>query len=58
MVIYDVQTPIPNFTMEPIIEQDNNEVPEVQSQQSQEVPLMRSTREKRIAILDDYIVFL
>ena len=53
-----VRSPIPEFTMEPIIKQDNNEVPEVQTQQSQEVSLRRSTREKRREILDDYIVFL
>ena len=58
VAIDDVQTPIPDFTMEPIIEQDNNEVPEVQTQQSQEVPSRRFTREKRNAISDDYIVFL
>ena len=58
MGIDDVQTPIPEFTMEPIIAQDNNEVPEVQTQQSQEVPLRRSTKEKKSAISDDYIVFL
>ncbi|TYK04878.1 Retrovirus-related Pol polyprotein from transposon TNT 1-94 [Cucumis melo var. makuwa] len=46
--IDDVQTPIPNFTMEPIIEQDNNEVPKVQTQQSQEVPLRRSTRKREV----------
>ncbi|TYK25907.1 Retrovirus-related Pol polyprotein from transposon TNT 1-94 [Cucumis melo var. makuwa] len=45
--INDVQTPITDFTMEQIMEQDNNEVPEVQTQQSQEVSLRRSTREKR-----------
>ncbi|TYK07960.1 retrotransposon protein, putative, Ty1-copia subclass, expressed [Cucumis melo var. makuwa] len=39
-------------------QQDNNEVPEVQTQQPQEVPLRKFTREKRSAILDDYIVFL
>ena len=42
--------------------QDNNEVlsqePIVQTQQPQEVTLRRSTRERRSAILDDYIVFL
>ncbi|TYK11910.1 Retrovirus-related Pol polyprotein from transposon TNT 1-94 [Cucumis melo var. makuwa] len=48
--IDDVQTPILEFTMEPIIEPDNNEVPELQTQQSQEVPLRRSTKEKRSSI--------
>ena len=48
---------IPDFTMEPIIEQDNNEVPKMQTQQSQEVSLKRSTRVKRSAISNDYIVF-
>ncbi|KAJ9541592.1 hypothetical protein OSB04_028098 [Centaurea solstitialis] len=40
--------------------QDNNEVPPPveQTQQTQEVPLRRSTRERRSAIPDDYIVFL
>ena len=42
--------------------QDENEVlsqePIVQTQQPQEVPLRRSTREKRSAISGDYIVFL
>ncbi|KAA0044910.1 Retrovirus-related Pol polyprotein from transposon TNT 1-94 [Cucumis melo var. makuwa] len=56
--IDDVQTLIPDFTMEPIIEQDNNEVPEVQTQQSQEVSLRRSIREKRSLISDDYTMFL
>ncbi|TYK01567.1 putative transposable element-related protein [Cucumis melo var. makuwa] len=51
-------TPISEFPMESIIEQDNNDVPEVKTQQSQEVPLRRSTREKRSAILDVYIMFL
>ncbi|KAA0062162.1 Retrovirus-related Pol polyprotein from transposon TNT 1-94 [Cucumis melo var. makuwa] len=46
--IDDVQTPIPNFTMEPVIEQDNNEVLKVQTQQSQEVPLRRSTRKREV----------
>ncbi|KAA0066928.1 Retrovirus-related Pol polyprotein from transposon TNT 1-94 [Cucumis melo var. makuwa] len=32
VAIDDVQTPILDFTMEPFIEQDNNEVPEVQTQ--------------------------
>ena len=32
--------------------------PIVQTQQPQEVPLRRSTRERRSAILDDYIIFL
>ncbi|KAA0032927.1 Retrovirus-related Pol polyprotein from transposon TNT 1-94 [Cucumis melo var. makuwa] len=58
VAIDDVQTPIPDFAMEPIIEQDNNEVPEVQTQQSQDVSLRRSIKEKRRAISDDYIVFL
>ena len=35
--IDDVYAPIPDFTKELIIEQDNNEVPEVQTQQPQEV---------------------
>ncbi|TYJ98082.1 uncharacterized protein E5676_scaffold565G00130 [Cucumis melo var. makuwa] len=56
--IDDVQTPIHDFTMEPTIEQDNNEVLEVQTQQSQEMPLRRFTRENRSAISDDYIMFL
>ncbi|KAA0061128.1 Retrovirus-related Pol polyprotein from transposon TNT 1-94 [Cucumis melo var. makuwa] len=57
--IDDVQTPIPDFTMEPIIKQDNNEVPEVQTQQSQEVSLRRSTKEKNSAIISyDHIMFL
>ncbi|KAA0053173.1 Retrovirus-related Pol polyprotein from transposon TNT 1-94 [Cucumis melo var. makuwa] len=55
--IVDVFTPIPEFTMEPTIEKENNEVSEVQTQQSQEVPLRRSIREKRSAMSDDYIVF-
>ncbi|TYK08891.1 Copia protein [Cucumis melo var. makuwa] len=55
--IVDVFTPIPEFTMEPIIEKDNNEVSEVQTQQYQEVPLRRFIREKRSAMSDDYIVF-
>ncbi|TYK28144.1 Retrovirus-related Pol polyprotein from transposon TNT 1-94 [Cucumis melo var. makuwa] len=44
--IDDIHTLIPDFTMEPIMQQDDNEVPKVQTQQSQEVPLRRSTREK------------
>ena len=38
---------------------DNIEVPSIeQTQQPQEVPLRRSTRERRYAISDDYIVYL
>ena len=52
------QAPIPDI----VPEQDNNEIPPTvpieQTQQPQEVPLRRSTRERRNAIPDDYIVFL
>ena len=58
-VIDGDQAPIPDFTIEPIIEQDNTIVPvvepEVQTQQPQELPLRRS---RRSAILNDYIMFL
>ena len=55
----NVQAPIPDI----VLDQDNNVIlpqapPIEQTQQSQEVPLRRSTREKRSAISDDYIVFL
>ena len=43
--------------MEPIIEL-NNEVPEVQTQQSEQMILRRSTKEKRSVVSDDYIMFL
>ena len=52
-----------NEVPEIVIEQDNNVIPPLeppieQTQHTQEVPLRRSTRERRSAILDDYIVFL
>ena len=53
---------LPNIVQDDAFAQDNNEVlPQeliVQTQQPQEVPLRRSTRERRSAIPDDYIVFL
>lgn len=50
---------IPNIPQE----QDNTEFlpqapPIVQTQQPQEPPLRRSTRKRKSAILDDYVVFL
>ena len=57
-----VQVILPDIVQDDVSAQENNEVlpqePIVQTQQSQEVPLRRSTRERRNAILDDYIVFL
>ena len=53
-----VQVPIPDIIQDanPAIQEL---IPEVQTQQTQEeVPLRRSTRERRNAIPDDYIVFL
>ena len=60
--IDDIQAPIiPYFTIELIIELENNELiiesKVVQTQWPQEVPLRRSSREKRRTISDDYIVF-
>ena len=60
----NIQVPIPVVAQEvnPEPQDDNVEqlpVPEEQTQQPQEpVPLRRSTRERRNAIPDDYIVFL
>ena len=56
------QVILPDIAQDDASAQDNNEVlpqePIVQTQQPQEVPLRRSTRERRSAIPDDYIVFL
>ena len=56
------QVILPDIVQDDVSAQENNEVlpqePILQTQQSQEVPLRRSTRERRNAILDDYIVFL
>ena len=56
------QVILPDIVQDVASAQDNNEVlpqePIVQTQQPQEVPLRRSTRERRSAIPDDYIVFL
>ncbi|KAJ9544451.1 hypothetical protein OSB04_024158 [Centaurea solstitialis] len=53
-------TPVQNTNEGVPLVQDNNEVPPTveQTQQTQEVPLRRSTRERRSAIPDDYIGFL
>ena len=56
------QVILPDIIQDDASTQDNNEFlphePILQTQQPQEVPLRRSTRERRSAILDDYIVFL
>ncbi|KAJ9564656.1 hypothetical protein OSB04_000622 [Centaurea solstitialis] len=59
IVVQDA-TPVQNTNEGVPLVQDNNEVPPTveQTQQTQEVPLRRSTRERRSAIPDDYIVFL
>ena len=59
MIVQDA-TPFQSTNEGVPLVQDNNEVPPPveQIQQTQEVPLKRSTRERRSAIPDDYIVFL
>ncbi|KAJ9561477.1 hypothetical protein OSB04_006637 [Centaurea solstitialis] len=59
IVVQDA-TPVQNTNEGVPLVKDNNEVPPTveQTQQTQEVPLRRSTRERRSAIPDDYIVFL
>ncbi|KAJ9536278.1 hypothetical protein OSB04_un000550 [Centaurea solstitialis] len=59
IVVQDA-TPVQNTNEGVPLVQDNNEVPPTveQTQQTQEVPLRRSTRERRSVIPDDYIVFL
>ena len=56
------QVILPDIVQDDASAQGNNEVlpqePIVQTQQPREVPLRRSTRERRSAIPDDYIVFL
>ena len=56
------QVILPDIVPDDASSLNNNEVlpqePIVQTQQPQEVPLRRSTRERRSVILDDYIVFL
>ena len=53
---------LPDIVQDDSSAQDDNEVlpqePIVQTQQPQELPLRRSTSERRSAIQDDYIVFL
>ncbi|KAJ9538265.1 hypothetical protein OSB04_030998 [Centaurea solstitialis] len=59
-IIVQDATPVQNTNEGVPLVQDNNEVPPTieQTQQTQEVPLRRSNRERRSAIPDDYIVFL
>ncbi|KAJ9554358.1 hypothetical protein OSB04_018403 [Centaurea solstitialis] len=59
-IIVQDATPVQNTNEGVPLVQDNNEVPPTveQTQQTQEVPLRRSTRERTSAIPDDYIVFL
>ena len=56
------QVILPNTVQDDASAQDKNEVlpqePIVQTQQPKEVPLRRSTRERRSAIPDDYIAFI
>ena len=71
LIVFDddqVQASIPDIVQEAIPDQDNvvdppaqvqQIVPEEQTLQPQEpMPLRRSTRERRSAISDDYVVFL
>ncbi|KAJ9543780.1 hypothetical protein OSB04_023487 [Centaurea solstitialis] len=59
-IIVQDATPVQSTNEGVPLVQDNNEVhpPVEQTQQTQEVLLRRSTRERRNAIPDDYIVFL
>ena len=56
------QVNLPDIVQDDASAQDNNEVlpqePIVQTQQPQEMSLRRSTRERRSAMPDDYIIFL
>ena len=67
LIVVQETTPVIKNNVQTIVdgivqEQDNNEVPPQipiqQPQQPREVPLRRSDRERRSAILDDYIIFL
>jgi len=54
-----IENNVPIIIDDIVQEQDKNEIlPQIHIQQPQEVSLRRSVKERRISILDDYIIFL